>query len=115
MVNFLIAASVAAASPVTASEAPPPPPEPAMFVVRDSDTTVYLFGTFHALDGDANWFGPCVRNAFEESNELVLETLLPEGPDAAAQLRQVDAPRSQSSSFLNTTRMNLSHGPRPTP
>jgi uncharacterized protein YbaP (TraB family) len=110
MVNFLIAASVAAASPVTASEAPPPPPEPAMFVVRDSDTTVYLFGTFHALDGDANWFGPCVRNAFEESNELVLETLLPEGPDAAAQLRQVDAPRSQSSSFLNTTRMAISAG-----
>jgi len=81
-----------------------------MFVVRDSDTTVYLFGTFHALDGDANWFGPCVRNAFEESNELVLETLLPEGPDAAAQLRQVDAPRSQSSSFLNTTRMAISAG-----
>ena len=54
--------------------------DPAMFVVRDADTTVYLFGTFHALDGESEWFNDEVRDAFEQSNELVLETLLPEGP-----------------------------------
>src|SRR5690349_5626635 len=112
MVNLLIAAAVAAATPVTTLQPAPPPPEPAMFVVRDADTTVYLFGTFHALDGDANWFGPSVRDAFEESNELVLETLLPEGPHAANQMRQISPPpgSAQSPSFLNTTRMAISAG-----
>ena len=112
MVNLLIAAAIAAASPVTTLDTPPAPPEPAMFVVRDADTTVYLFGTFHALDGDANWFGPSVRGAFEQSNELVLETLLPEGPDAANELRQImpAAQPAPSSSFLNTTRMAISAG-----
>lgn len=112
MVNLLIAAAVAAATPVTTLQPVPPQPEPAMFVVRDADTTIYLFGTFHALDGDANWFGPSVRDAFEESNELVLETLLPEGPDAANQIRQISPPPGavQSPSFLNTTRMAISAG-----
>jgi uncharacterized protein YbaP (TraB family) len=112
MVNLLIAAAVAAASPVTTPQALPAQAEPAMFVVRDADTTVYLFGTFHALDGDANWFGPAVRGAFEQSNELVLETLLPEGPDAAREIRQLTPAIQpvQSQSFLNTTRMAISAG-----
>ena len=54
--------------------------EPAMFVIHDADTTIYLFGTFHALDGDPRWLENGVRSAFEQSDELVLETLLPEGP-----------------------------------
>ncbi len=45
-----------------------------MFVVRDADTTVYMFGTFHALDGKSDWFNNGVRDAFDQSNELVLET-----------------------------------------
>src|SRR5690349_25115446 len=73
MVSLLAAAALAVAAPTAA------PPEPAIFVVRDADTTVYLFGTFHALDGDPKWFDHGVRDAFEQSNELVLETLLPEG------------------------------------
>ena len=39
--------------------APQPPAadaSPAIFVVRDADTTVYIFGTFHALDGRSEWF-----------------------------------------------------------
>ncbi|MFL6786992.1 MAG: TraB/GumN family protein, partial [Sphingomicrobium sp.] len=81
MVNLLVAAALAAAMPTNASadtSPAPPPAEPAMFVVRDADTTVYLFGTFHALDGQSQWFGDRVKNAFEQSNELVLETVIPE-------------------------------------
>lgn len=106
MVNLLVAAALAATPPVTPASAP----EPAMFVVRDADTTVYLFGTFHALDGDSHWFDKGVRNAFEQSNELVLETLLPEGPNAGRQLREA-MPRSSvapSPSFLATTKMAIS-------
>ena len=28
-----------------------------MWVLSDADTTIYLFGTFHALDGATDWFG----------------------------------------------------------
>jgi hypothetical protein len=110
MVNLLAAAALAAATPAVARVQPPT--EPAMFVVHDADTTIYLFGTFHALDGDHHWFGHGVRDAFEGSNELVLETLLPEGPNAARELSRDMPPGSvkPSASFLATTRMALSAG-----
>src|SRR5215208_8363782 len=79
MVNLLVAAVLAAAMPQpTAARAPDA--DPAMFVVHDRDTTVYIFGTFHALDGQAEWFNDQVKTAFDQSGELVLETLVPEGP-----------------------------------
>jgi len=53
---------------------------PALWVVRDADTTIYLFGTFHALDQNQAWFTPGIRTAFNASDELVLETLVPEDP-----------------------------------
>jgi uncharacterized protein YbaP (TraB family) len=106
MVNLLAAAALAAATPAVPAQ---PPSEPAIFVVHDADTTIYLFGTFHALDGDPHWFDHGVRSAFEQSNELVLETLLPEGPDAAQQLNQIKIPsKAASGSFLATTRIAIS-------
>ncbi len=53
---------------------------PALWVVQDSDTTVYLFGTFHALDQNSAWFNRSVRAAFDASDQLILETLVPEDP-----------------------------------
>ncbi|MES2136687.1 MAG: TraB/GumN family protein [Pseudomonadota bacterium] len=111
MVQLLVAAALAAATPAalppSASAA-----EPAMFVVRDADTTIYLFGTFHALDGHSNWFTDQVRDAFEQSNELVLETLIPEGPATPADFGHAFRPPSvtPSASFLATTRMAISAG-----
>jgi hypothetical protein len=112
MVFLLAAAAFAAATPATGpSEAAP---EPAMFVVRDPDTTVYLFGTFHALDGDPHWFDRDVRGAFEQSDELVLETLIPEGPGPIVAGRRglpIRAPSvTPSASFLATTRMAINAG-----
>src|SRR6476620_2474739 len=86
MIGFFVAAAVAAATPAhtpAAQQSAPaaaPQDQPAVFVVRDADTTVYLFGTFHALDASAEWFHHQVRDTFESSDELVLETLIPEGP-----------------------------------
>jgi len=117
MITALFAAALAAAAPQ-----PQPAMQgatPAMFVVRDADTTVYIFGTFHALDGHADWFHDRVRNAFESSNELVLETLVPEGPvrPAAQPAFSIAAPPpmrtlpvTTSASFLGTTRMAISAG-----
>ena len=109
MVNLLAAAALAAALPATA---PLPQAAPAMFEIHDSDTTIYLFGTFHALDGNQNWFDRGVRDAFEQSNELVLETLLPEGPNAAQQIKQtIKGPTvTPSASFLATTKMAINAG-----
>ena len=49
-----------------------------MWEIRDADTTIYLFGTFHTLDERTAWFGEKVRAAFDESGELVLETVVPQ-------------------------------------
>jgi uncharacterized protein YbaP (TraB family) len=111
MVNLFAAAALATATPAIVPEATS---EPAMFVVRDDDTTVYIFGTFHALDGDARWFDRGVRNAFEQSDELVLETLLPEGPGPAI-LGKPGLPVRQpsvtpSASFLASTKMAINAG-----
>ena len=51
-----------------------------MWVLSDADTTIYLFGTFHALDERTDWFARSIRAAFDSSDELVLETLVPSDP-----------------------------------
>jgi hypothetical protein len=48
-------------------------PGPALWRVADSDTTVYLFGTFHALKPDVSWFDGVVREAYEAADEVALE------------------------------------------
>ena len=69
-----------AATIAVASAPAPAQPGPALWVVQDTDTTIFLFGTFHALDGRSNWFSRSVRAAFDQSDALVLETLVPEDP-----------------------------------
>ncbi len=81
MKRLALAALLAAvAGPAFAAETPLPDADPAMWVVKDKDTTVYLFGTFHMLDGKRDWFNDEVKTAFDGSSELVLEAILPENP-----------------------------------
>ena len=68
------------ASPAAAAAPAPPDADPAMWLVKDEDTTIYLFGTFHALDGKSDWFNDEVKTAFDKSDELVIEALIPEDP-----------------------------------
>jgi uncharacterized protein YbaP (TraB family) len=75
------ATSPAAPAPAAAAAALPDA-DPAIWVVKDPDTTIYLFGTFHALDGKTDWFNEEVKTAFDASSELVLE--LPDVEDKAA-------------------------------
>lgn len=49
------------------------PAEPALWVVRDADSTLYLFGTVHILKPDTVWRTPRIEQAFNASDELVLE------------------------------------------
>jgi uncharacterized protein YbaP (TraB family) len=137
MASFLIAAAIAAASVAPAS-APSPTPfpapatsasptaapaaqvpdaRPALWVVNDVDTVIYLFGTFHALDGKSAWFNDEVKTAFNASDELVLETVVPNGmqpPRPTAQpgfsSRMPNLAVTPSASFLASTRMAISAG-----
>ena len=107
MVHLLAAAALAVATPAAA-----PHDNPALFMVRDADTTIYIFGSFHALDGRSEWFADGVRGAFEQSNELVLETLVPKDPATPLVATRAFAPPSvtRSASFLATTRMAIEAG-----
>ena len=70
-------ASVRALDPV------PVPPvalrdvDPALWVVKDEDTTIYLFGTVHILKPGMGWFDDGVKEAFDKSDRLVLEMVEP--------------------------------------
>lgn len=86
--------SLAAASAIALIIAQPaiaqakPDLDPAVWVVKDADTTVYLFGTVHALDGKGDWFNDEVKTSFDASQELVLEIISPENPAEVAPLVQ---------------------------
>ena len=51
--------------------------DPALWVVRDADTTIYLFGTVHMLKPGLSWFDEGVKDAFDRSDSLVLELVMP--------------------------------------
>lgn len=50
-----------------------PTPGPALWQVGDDDTTIYLFGTVHALPADVQWYDQRIERAFAASSELVTE------------------------------------------
>ena len=52
--------------------------DPAIWVVKDADTTIYLFGTVHALKPGLSWFDEAVRDAFDKSDEVMLEMVTPD-------------------------------------
>ena len=46
---------------------------PALWVVKDADTTIYLFGTVHLLPGGTSWRYPALERALASSDRLVVE------------------------------------------
>ena len=46
---------------------------PALWMVADEDTTIYLFGTVHVLPKDVEWYGGPVAKALDASQVLVTE------------------------------------------
>lgn len=68
----------AAEPAAVAASVPTVDADPALWVVKDEDTTIYLFGTVHFLKPGLGWFDEAVREAFDESDELILEMVMPE-------------------------------------
>ena len=53
---------------------------PALWELKDEDTTIYLFGTVHMLKPGLTWFDDDIRAAFDRSDELVMEVVEPDDP-----------------------------------
>ncbi len=82
---------------------------PALFVVRDADSTLYLFGTVHIRRPGSPWAGENAQRALEESEEVWTEIEMSEGADARAamlMMRHGAAPADQPLSSLLTAEEN---------
>lgn len=64
--------------PMTEIAQIPDDPDPALWVLKDDDTTIYLFGTVHILKPGLSWFDEAVKEAFDASDELVVEMIEPD-------------------------------------
>lgn len=77
---------VAARGETTKRAAATPAPrqlKPALWKVADADTTIYLFGTVHALPRNLAWLDGPVATALESSDQLVTE--IPDMPASEQQ------------------------------
>lgn len=79
--------SDAVAAPDDAPAVMPDDADPALWVIRDEDTTIYLFGTVHILKPGMTWFDEAVKESFDASDELVVEMIK---PDPAVMLKIVN-------------------------
>lgn len=76
--RLLGAALAIAGLPAQAQIAPAAAFHPALWEVKDADTTIYLFGTVHALPHGVDWLSGPVAAALDSSDELVTEIVEPD-------------------------------------
>lgn len=72
---------------------PGPQARPAMWLVEDSDTRIYMLGTMHALPRGTDWADGKVAGAIRSAGELVME-LSPDELSSASEVFRKLAPRS---------------------
>jgi len=63
--------------------------DPALWVVQDDDTAIYLFGTVHVLKPGLSWFDEAVWAAFSQSDEIMLEMIEPDQSTMAAMIMKL--------------------------
>nr|WP_243846800.1 TraB/GumN family protein [Sphingomonas japonica] len=86
--RYLLAiAALALAGP--ALDRPVVDADPPLWVARDGDTTVYLFGSVHWLKQGTGWFDEAVKTAFDASDTLVLESVAPPRAEAEAEMNEL--------------------------
>lgn len=61
------------------------PAGPALWKVADEDTTIYLFGTVHALPSGLDWYDEDIASALNASDTLVTEIRMDSASEAAMQ------------------------------
>jgi uncharacterized protein YbaP (TraB family) len=60
-------------------------PEPALWAVRDADSTIYLYGTIHMRKAGAPWGGPAAARALDEADEVWTEVEIDRAREAEVQ------------------------------
>ena len=83
---------------------------PALWEIRDADTTIYLFGTFHTLDARTVWFDDKVRQAFDDSGELMLETIVPQDVSSFRPTVTASDGSGKLKPFIAQTQAAVGHG-----
>lgn len=76
----VILALALAAAPLSASA------EPALWAIRDKDSTIYVFGTMHVAK--PGWRSSKIDEAFAKSGELIVEAVPPDSPAESQALLQ---------------------------
>ena len=76
----LVALLALGASPVLA--------EPALWAIKDKDSTIYLFGTIHVLKPTTQWRSPRIAKAFQAADDVMMEIEQPEDQAATLALMQ---------------------------
>lgn len=62
-----------------------PAPEPALFAMRDADSTIYLYGTVHVRPRGSDWGGPSAHAALAGAGEVWTELEISPEADARGQ------------------------------
>jgi uncharacterized protein YbaP (TraB family) len=75
------------------STAPVRDADPALWVVKDDDTTIYLFGTLHILKPGTAWLDDGIRTALDQSQEVILELKPGEAPPGEIGVAKVPLPQ----------------------
>lgn len=73
---------------------------PALWVVKDKDTTIYLLGTIHLMKPQVAWFEGKLRKAYDEADEVTLEIIDDADAGASGMLRRAANPDGQLTSLL---------------
>lgn len=72
-IGRIVRTTVAAALASAFAFAAPALAQPALWAVKDADSTIYLLGTVHLLKPETQWRTPKLEAAFAEAQELWLE------------------------------------------
>lgn len=116
--NWLCAAFTIAFAGVAHADVKPPPPappvveqgaltpvRPALFVARDADSAIYLFGTVHARRPGSDWGGPAAQAALAEASEVWTEMDISDATQRDVQIlifnHGMASPDQPLSSYLN--------------
>jgi uncharacterized protein YbaP (TraB family) len=82
---------------------------PALWVIRDADSTLYLFGTVHVLRPTTAWGSPRVDAAFDSADQIWFEISNPDDTTAIVPLIQQHgvSPDRRLSHLITTGQLNL--------
>lgn len=88
----MFAAAPALADDHAAETVLPAGPEgPALWQIADEDTTIYLFGTIHALPADVAWYDAEIDAALASADTVVTELLMDPESEAAMQRLAIES------------------------